>query len=108
MIEAAFFGALGRDAELKTSKAGKKYLRLNVRVGNGDGAQWVGVMVFGDEAEELAPKLLKGCRVYCEGKLSLDEWTAQDGSKRHGLNVMSFHCRLSAIGRNRPKSDAQS
>ena len=32
-IEAAMFGALGRDAEAKTSKTGKPYLRLNVRVG---------------------------------------------------------------------------
>jgi hypothetical protein len=40
MIEAAFFGALGRDGELKTSKNGKPYLRLNIRVGDGDTAQW--------------------------------------------------------------------
>lgn len=40
-IEAAMFGALGRDAEAKTSKSGKNYLRLNIRVGDGDAAQWV-------------------------------------------------------------------
>jgi single-stranded DNA-binding protein len=102
-IECAFFGVLGRDGELKTSKAGKQYLKLNVRVGDGDGAQWVGVMVFGDEAVEIAPKLLKGSRVYIEGSIKLDEWTAQDGSKRHGLSVMSWHCRLAAIGRNKPQ-----
>jgi single-stranded DNA-binding protein len=71
-IECAFFGVLGRDGELKTSKAGKQYLKLNVRVGDGDGAQWVGVMVFGDEAVEIAPKLLKGSRVYIEGSIKLD------------------------------------
>jgi single-stranded DNA-binding protein len=102
-IEAAFFGALGRDAEAKTSKAGKAYLRLNVRVGDGDGVQWVSVMAFDQNAIDAADKLLKGARVYVEGSLSVTEWSGQDGGKRHGLSMMSWHCRLSQIGRNRPK-----
>jgi single-stranded DNA-binding protein len=102
-IEAAFFGALGRDAESKTSKNGKAYLRLNVRIGDGDGAQWVSAMVFDQSAIDAADKLLKGARVYVEGSLSVNEWTDQDGGKRHGLSVMSWHCRLSQIGRNRPR-----
>jgi single-strand DNA-binding protein len=101
-IEAAFFGALGRDAEAKTSKSGKNYLRLNVRVGDGDAVQWVSVMVFGDEVPELALKLRKGARVYVEGSIKLDQWTAQDGTKRHSLNVLSWHCRLASIGHNKP------
>ena len=32
-IETAFFGVLGRDADLKTSKAGRQYLKFSVRVG---------------------------------------------------------------------------
>src|SRR5258706_2325347 len=35
-IEAAFFGTLGRDCERKVSASGKRYLRLSVRVGDGD------------------------------------------------------------------------
>src|SRR5712671_1844411 len=84
-IEAAFFGALSRDAEAKTSKAGKAYLRLNIRVGDGDGAQWVSTMVFDQNAIDAADKLLKGARVYVEGSLSVTEWDGQDGAKRHGL-----------------------
>jgi single-stranded DNA-binding protein len=102
-IEAAFFGALSRDAESKTSKSGKHYLRLNLRVGDGDGAQWVSVMAFDQNAIDVADKLLKGARVYVEGSLSVTEWSRQDGVKRHGLSMMSWHCRLSQIGRNRPK-----
>jgi single-stranded DNA-binding protein len=106
-IEAAFFGALGRDAEAKTSKAGKAYLRLNVRVGDGDGAQWVSVMAFDQNAIDAADKMVKGARVYVEGSLSVTEWSAQDGVKRHGLSVMSWHCRLSQIGRNKPPRAAR-
>jgi single-strand DNA-binding protein len=104
-IECAFFGALGRDAEPKTSSSGKAYLRLNVRVGDGDSAQWISVWAFDRDAIAAADKMLKGAKVYVEGKLSLDEWTAKDGTKRHGISVMSFHCRLAQIGRNRPKRE---
>ena len=102
-IEAAFFGSLSRDAELKTSKAGKRYLRLNVRVGDGEDVQWLGVMAFDEKAIEAAEKLTKSARVYIEGRISIDEWTGQDGAKRSGLSCLSWHCRLSQIGRNKPK-----
>ena len=104
-IEAAFFGALGRDAESKTSKAGKPYLRCNVRVGAGDTATWVAVLVFDDDAVAMAGRFVKGTRIYIEGSLSVDEWTTADGTKRHGISVMAWHCRLSGIGQNKPKRD---
>ena len=47
-------------------------------------------------------KLVKGARVYLEGRLQLSEWTDRDGKPRHGLSIMSWHCRLSRIGRNKP------
>lgn len=104
-IEAAFFGVLGRDAERKTSRGGKPYLRCNVRVGNGDTAQWVAALVFDEDAVAMVDRFVKGVRCYIEGSLSLDEWTAADGTKRHGLSIMAWHCRLSQIGRNKPKRD---
>jgi single-stranded DNA-binding protein len=102
-IEAAFFGALGRDAEPKVSAAGKPYLRANVRVGDGDAAQWVSVLAFDEKAIASADNFVKGARVYVEGRLTLGEYMAGDGSKRASLSCMSWHCRLAQIGRNRPK-----
>jgi single-stranded DNA-binding protein len=103
-IQAAFFGALGRDAEVKTSKSGTGYLRLTVRVGDGDAAQWVGVLAFDEDAIQAADRLLKGARVYVEGRLTLQSWTDHHGAARHGLSCMSWHTRLSQIGRNKQKS----
>jgi hypothetical protein len=102
-IEAAFFGSLGRDSELKVSRNGKQYLQLNVRVDSGDQAQWLFVRSFDAEAIAHVDKLVKGARVYAEGSLTLQEWTAADGAKRHGLGVLSWHTRLAQIGRNRPR-----
>ena len=63
------------------------------------------VMSFDEKAIEVADKLVKGARVYVEGSIKLDEWTGQDGAKRHGLSAMSWHTRLSEIGRNKPKRE---
>ena len=59
-IECAAFGALGRDAERRTSKSGKPYLIMNVRVGNDDAAQWVSVLAFDPQAIEIADRFVKG------------------------------------------------
>jgi single-stranded DNA-binding protein len=114
-IEIALFGTLGVDAELKTSKTGKQYLRARVAVDDGDKTTWLSIRAFDSKAIENAAGYTKGSAVYCEGKLSLDEWTSQTGEQRHGLSVLSFHFRLSQIGRARPrrekaapKPDAQS
>jgi single-stranded DNA-binding protein len=106
-IECAFFGTLGRDGELKTSKNGRAYVRLSVRVGDGDAAQWINVTAFDERAIAVAALMTKGARVYCEGQLKLDEWTDKDGGKRHGLSAMSWHCRLAAIGANKPAAPAK-
>jgi single-stranded DNA-binding protein len=104
-IECAFFGSLVRDAEVKTSKAGKTYLRANLRVENGDKAEFINTMVFDPEAIAVGAKMVKGARVYIEGRLSLEIWTGKDGVAKQSLSVMAFHCRLSQIGRNKPKRE---
>ena len=106
-IECAFFGALARDAESKTSKSGKEYLRFTVRVGDGDDADWVSVTSFDDGALEYRAKFMKGARVYVEGKLSLNKWTDQSGVQKTGLSVMSFHSHLAEIGKNKPSREQQ-
>jgi single-stranded DNA-binding protein len=107
-IEAALFGTLGRDAESKTSKNGKPYLRLNVAVSEGEATTWVNVTAFDPKAIENAAGFVKGSRVYVEGKLSQTEWTGNDGEQRRGLSVLSWHCRRSEIGRAKPKRETKS
>ncbi len=88
-IEAKLTGNLTRDADARTSKAGKEYVILNVAVGEGDKRQFVSVFVFGDSAAKVG-KLVKGSRVKVEGKVEISTWTGNDGQARYGLKVMSF------------------
>ena len=104
-IEVALFGTLGRDCERKTSKNGKPYLRLNIASSEGETTTWVSAMVFDERAIAVADKLVKGARVYLEGRLSLREWTTNDGTTRTGLSILSWHCRLAQIGRAKVKSE---
>ena len=64
-LEVACFGVLGQDADEKVSKSGKLYLRLSLRVGDGDQAQWVSVLSFDAEAIELADRFVKGAALLC-------------------------------------------
>ena len=104
-IECALTGFLPRDPdELRSSKTGLPWLSFSVGVGEGDGKQWVGVVVFGELAEAIAPRLYKGGKVYIEGRLSLDKWRGKDGQQQHRLKVAAFRVEmLNQIGRNRPR-----
>jgi single-strand DNA-binding protein len=71
-------------------------------VSEGETTTWVNATIFDQAAIDNAAKLVKGARVYLEGRISINEWTDRDGKQRHGLSVLSWHCRLSHIGRNKP------
>ncbi|HZC56025.1 MAG TPA: single-stranded DNA-binding protein [Xanthobacteraceae bacterium] len=104
-IDCAFYGFLARDADPRTSQAGKLWVRLSVGVGKDDALQWVSVAVFGKAAENAA-QLVKGDRVYIEGSIKIESWRGSDGAERHGLNVAAFKCeRTHTIGRNRPRDE---
>ncbi|HRQ25792.1 single-stranded DNA-binding protein [Hyphomicrobium sp.] len=103
-IESAFIGRLGSDAELRTSAAGKPWMKFTVAVGSDDATQWVRIAVFGAKAESLAGTLLKGDRAYIEGTLKLETWTDREGNTRSGLSVAAWKIeKIGAIGRNKPR-----
>src|ERR1700716_989360 len=103
MFEAAILGTIGRDGELKTSQAGKPFCSIPVAVGNGDQTTWVGCAVFGDRAKELAPELVKGAKVYCEGRVKVDGFVDKSGKERLGLSLACWSAEiLGRIGKRRP------
>lgn len=104
-IDVAVSGQLTRDPESKTSASGRAYLRFNIRIGNGDAAQFANVMAFND-VDELADRLSKDSRVYIEGTLTADAWVDKEGKARPSLTIMTWRCvETHRIGRNKPKRE---
>lgn len=78
-----------RKSEVRTSKAGRKYLRILVIVSAvGDRSELVVVLYFGKDSEELCRSLVPESEVGVRGKLQIDRWDA-DGEKRAGAKILA-------------------
>jgi single-strand DNA-binding protein len=84
-------GNLTRDIELRYSQSGSAIgstgLAVNRKWKTNTGEQkeevmFVDITFFGRTAEIANQYLRKGRQVLVDGRLSLEQWTAQDGSKR--------------------------
>jgi single-stranded DNA-binding protein len=103
-IACAFEGRLGRDAELKSTNAGRQFLTFSVIVGEDTDAVWLNVSAWSDHLTELGPSLLKGVEVYCEGKMKQRHWES-DGGTKSGWQVSADVVQPKGlIGHKRPKS----
>jgi len=94
-------GNLTRDIELRYSQGGSAIgstgLAVNRKWKSATGEQkeevmFVDITFFGRTAEIAEKYLSKGKQVLVDGSLSLEQWTAQDGSKRskHAVIVESL------------------
>lgn len=99
-IECAFPATLTQDAEVKETSTGRPFLKLSVTTGKDDKQQFVSVLAWRDTFTEMAPHLVKGGRIYVEGKLELRHWNG--GS---GLSVSASVLQpLGLIGAKKPKA----
>ncbi len=91
-------GNLTRDIEIKYTQGGTAIgntaIATSRKFKGQDGQQkeevtFVDITFFGRTAEIANQYLRKGSKVLVEGMLKLDQWTAQDGSKRsrHSVSV---------------------
>ncbi len=113
-LHCACTGRLGGDPDLRYTRGGTALLALRVAVDENSQAtearpapetQWVRVVVWGDQAEQLAGQLHKGSAVYIEGRLRLDRWQDRTtGEPRSGLAVSAWRVDLhGAIGQAAPR-----
>ncbi len=91
-------GNLGRDPEKRYTQDGRPVTRFSVaattrrkgREGEWeDHTEWFNVTVFGRQAETLAERLMKGTRVYIEGRLESRQYETQNGGKGFSLDVIA-------------------
>ena len=94
-------GNLTRDVEVRYTQSGSAIgntaIATSRKFKSATGEQkeevlFVDLTFFGRTAEIANQYLRKGSKVLVDGRLKLDQWTAQDGSKRskHSLRVESF------------------
>jgi hypothetical protein len=109
-LHSAFYGQAFKDSEIKTSKIGSQYGSVLVTVPNGQDEEgrdqhlFVRLLVFQDNVEELA-KIKRNDRVYAEGALSVAIYQSDKGP-RPDLTLKAHHVRRTAIGKDKPKREA--
>jgi hypothetical protein len=101
-IDAALLGTVIKDAELRASAAGKPWMSVIVRSGDGDAASFVQVAIFGDAAVALG-KIERNEKLYAEGSIRISEWTTAAGVKRTGLSMAGWRAERPGVGRNKTK-----
>jgi len=111
-IEACFTGRLGRDAEIRMVKGGElAMLGFTAAVDqqhqtDDQPPTWVRVVCFGDLAEQMVECMVKGTRVYCEGRIEVSLWEPDDGrAPRININMTATTIApMGQIGRQRPRA----
>lgn len=115
--QVTLIGNLGRDPELRQTKAGNPVTTIGLAVNdrakdaNGnwtDVTHWIDCVFFGKAAETIAQHCGKGSRLHVGGKLTTREFQDQSGAKRKVYEVRgdSFVF-LDAKGEQSPKQAPQ-
>jgi len=98
LCKAIVVGNLGRDPEKRYTQDGRPVTRFSVaattrrRERDGEWAdhtEWFSVTVFGRQAETLSERLVKGTRVYVEGRLESRQYETQNGQKGFSLDIVA-------------------
>ena len=102
-------GNLGQDPEIRYTQAGTPVANLNIatneRIRKRDGSvvettTWHRVVLFGRMAEIAKENLMKGKKVYIEGRISTREYTDKENIKRLNFEVIASELKLVAPRNN--------
>ncbi|MCK6489653.1 MAG: single-stranded DNA-binding protein, partial [Planctomycetes bacterium] len=109
-------GNLTRDPELRTVGTDRVTvsfsLAVNRRYKGTDGevkeeVTFVDIDAWGRTAELVSQYLTKGSPAFIEGRLKLDQWEAQDGTKRSKLKVVADTVQFLQSKAEREQQDGQ-
>jgi single-strand DNA-binding protein len=92
-------GNLGRDPEVRNTQSGDKIVNLSVATSESwtdkrsgerrESTEWHRVTIFSNGLAEIADEyLVKGSKVYIEGKLQTRKWEDQDGKDRYTTEIV--------------------
>lgn len=90
---ASIAGNLTADPELRITNGGTSVCEFTVAINRQrsatDAADFVRVVVFGDDAENVSNYKTKGHGVKVQGRLDHQTWTAEDGTKRSSVKLIA-------------------
>ena len=92
-------GNLGRDPEVRHTKAGDQIVHLSVATSESwrdrqsgerrEKTEWHRIVIFSQPLGDIAKQYLhKGSKVYIEGQLQTRKWTGQDGVEKYTTEVV--------------------
>jgi single-strand DNA-binding protein len=86
-------GNVGREPELKYSASGTAVVKFSVAdtTGKDDNKKtvWHDVVVFKEQAENVAASVQKGSRVIVTGRLDKSDYTGKDGVKKQRVEIIA-------------------
>tara|TARA_R110002012_G_scaffold318471_1_gene536967 strand:+ start:6357 stop:6746 length:390 start_codon:yes stop_codon:yes gene_type:complete len=96
--KAIVIGNLGQDPEVRNTKSGETVCNLNIATSERwrdrnsnepiEKTEWHRVSVFGKSAVFASEYLMKGSKVYIEGKLQTRKWQDQSGADRYTTEIV--------------------
>jgi len=96
MNKALLIGRLGRDPEIKYTQSGNAIANLNIATSEKwtdqagekqEKTEWHSVVAFGKLADICSKYLVKGSKVFVEGKIQTRSWE-QDGQTRYKTEIV--------------------
>lgn len=91
-------GNVGSDPEMRYTSGGTGVTNFRLAVNNrfkkADGEQieetdWFTVTCWARLAETVNEYVHKGMKVYVEGRIKMNQWTAQDGTERSNMEIVA-------------------
>jgi single-strand DNA-binding protein len=92
-------GALGADPELRFTRAGQAVLNMRLATNESytdkegkrqERVEWHTVVMWGKRGESLSKHLVKGSRIFVEGRLCTTEFDDRDGNRRRKTEVIAI------------------
>lgn len=91
MNKVILHGRLARDVDLRTTASGKSVAQVNIAVNRrskDQGADFIPLVVWGQQAENFARYLYKGREVLVEGRMQVRNYDDKNGNKRYVTEVV--------------------
>ena len=91
-------GRVGQDPDMRYFESGKVKTTFSIAVNrwskNGEFTDWFNIELWDKSAEIAGEYVKKGRLVALDGRLSINKWTAQDGTQRERFVIIANNLKL--------------